>query len=279
MRFAPLSRLRYAEGGDFQLQNDGYVHCKTLPLYIFAQAYEGFYEIEAGSEYAVCEEGGAFFTPPNVPLKIRHRVNAATGVMRVRYIHFLAETETGLDLFSGRKLQLAIPAADCVAPAERLSALLKNDAPDEFCLTAEILLLLSQLYCFTTPAGNAALPLEIEKLCNWIRRNAASAIRAEDLAGRVGMSRSKFFAQFHTATGMTPGEFILRERIRHAAQLLLMHPSLSVKEAAEQCNFLTPYHFSRVFRRVMGEPPGRFRNNAHELFRASMTTQPRNSIE
>lgn len=269
MRFTPLSRLRYAEGGDFQMRNDGFLHCKTLPLYIFAQAYEGFYEIEAGNEFAVCEEGGAFFTPPNVPLKIRHRVNAATGVMRVRYIHFIAETETGLDLFSGRKLQLALPAAACAAPAERLAALLKNDAPDEFYRTAEILHLLSQLHAFTTPAGNAELPLEIEKLCNWIRRNAASAIRAEDLAGRAGMSRSKFFAQFRTVTGMTPGEFILRERIRHAAQLLLLHPSLSVKEAAEQCNFLTPYHFSRVFHRVMGEPPGRFRANVHDPYRTS----------
>ena len=121
MIFEPLVQIRYAEAGDFSMTQEGYLHCKTLPVYIFAQAYEGWYELEAGGEAVRCEEGGAFFTPPNLPLKIRHHVNRASGVMRVRYVHFLTENALGLDLFSGRKPLLALSAAECAAAPQDIN--------------------------------------------------------------------------------------------------------------------------------------------------------------
>lgn len=261
MQFEPLARIRYAEANDFTMEQEGYLHCKTLPLYIFAQAYEGWYEIESDGESACCEEGGAFFTPPNRLLKIRHHVNRRTGVMRVRYIHFLTENATGL-VFGGRKPLLALSAADCAGPAALLARILSGEAEDEFRRTAWLLKLFSLLRRFTTPAAGAAFPEEIEAVCNWIRKHVGSAIRVEQVAKRAGMSRSKFFALFHAAVGMTPGDYILRERIHFAARKLLLHPSLSVKEAADLCDWPTPYHFSRCFHRVMGEPPGRYRAEA-----------------
>jgi AraC-like DNA-binding protein len=38
-----------------------------------------------------------------------------------------------------------------------------------------------------------------------------------------------------------------------------------VAAVAEDCGFANPYHFSRRFRRVYGQPPGRYRRAATRL--------------
>ena len=43
---------------------------------------------------------------------------------------------------------------------------------------------------------------------------------------------------------------------------LLCRSGCSDKEAADQCGWQTACHFSRMFRQVMGEPPGRYVRNA-----------------
>ena len=94
-----IPSLRYAQADEFAMDNDAYCHCKTIPYYIFAQAFEGHYEIDANGEFAVCEEGGAFFVPPDTPLKIWHYVNKKSGIMRVRFVHFIPEDAQRLDPF------------------------------------------------------------------------------------------------------------------------------------------------------------------------------------
>ena len=101
-------------------------------------------------------------------------------------------------------------------------------------------------------------PESVERLLQWVHEHASEAIHASDLETEFPFSRSKLFSIFHAATGMTPGEYILRERIRYAARLILGKPELSVKEIADICSWKTPYHFSRLFHRFMGEPPGQY---------------------
>ena len=92
----------------------------------------------------------------------------------------------------------------------------------------------------------------------WIREHASEGIHTSDLERIAPFSRSKLFSLFQSAAGMSPGECILRERIRYAAQLMLGDPGLSVKEVSDRCGWKTAYHFSRLFRKVMGDPPGRY---------------------
>ena len=93
--------------GEFE-KRDASRHDKTVPYYIFAIALEGRYELFAGEEYADCAEGEAFFTAPNVPLRIFHHLNPDSGRMHVRYLHFRLVDERGLDLFAFRKVPLRI---------------------------------------------------------------------------------------------------------------------------------------------------------------------------
>ena len=259
MIFESLPHLRYAQADEFSHSKNGSCHCKTVPFYIFAQAFEGHYELDADGEFAVCEEGGAFFVPPNIPLKIWHYVNPESGIMRIRFVHFIPEDPRGLDPFSQYRLRLAVSRADCREPATIIKRLLKS-GPDRsrFLLASDFLRLLALFQSFMKPKKAAPYPESLSVLLQWIQKHAGEPIHTSDLEKIFPLSRSKMFSLFHDATGMSPGSCILRERIRFAARLMLCNPNLSVKEAADQCGWQTACHFSRMFRQVMGEPPGRY---------------------
>ena len=263
MIFDSFPHLRYAQAADFSCRNDGLCHCKTIPFYIFAQAYEGHYEIDAGGAFAVCEEGGAFFVPPNLPLKIWHYVNPGSGIMRVRFVHFIPENSRGMDPFSRLLPRLAITRRECREPAKIIQRLLSADpSQNNFQTAADFLHLLALLSSFMSPETKPKYPDSVERLLQWIHEHASEAIHTSDLETEFPFSRSKLFSIFHAATGMSPGEYILRERIHYAARVLLGNPEISVKEVAELGGWKTPYHFSRQFHRVMGDPPGQYTKKA-----------------
>ena len=260
--FNSLPHLRFAQAATFSTVSDGYCHCKTVPFYIFAQAYEGHYEIDAGGEFAVCEEGGAFFVPPNIPLKIWHYVNPASGIIRIRFVHFIPEDPRGTDPFARFRPRLAVTRGECVEPGKIIRRLIAGRDRDAFLTASDFLRLLSLFRAFMRPEEKRPFPECLEQQLQWVREHASQPIHTADLERAFPFSRSKMFSLFRTVTGMSPGDWILRERIRYAARLMLCEPDLSVKEAADRCGWKTAFHFSRLFRRVMGEAPGRYVKNA-----------------
>ncbi len=60
----------------------------------------------------------------------------------------------------------------------------------------------------------------------------------------------------------SPYQYLLRRKVAHAAERLL-DPDMSVKKVADELGFSDPFHFSRVFKKVMGLPPARFARLHH----------------
>ena len=64
-----------------------------------------------------------------------------------------------------------------------------------------------------------------------------------------------YFGQFFKAhMGLSVREYLARVRV-HKAVELLSTGGYTVAEAAEQCGFPDPYHFSRTCRRLTGACP------------------------
>ena len=61
-----------------------------------------------------------------------------------------------------------------------------------------------------------------------------------------------FAAQFRSATGLRPHEFLLRRRIDHA-QRLLAEPGTRLVDVALSVGFQTQAHFTTVFKRFVGQ--------------------------
>jgi AraC family transcriptional regulator len=79
-----------------------------------------------------------------------------------------------------------------------------------------------------------------------------------EMANAAGLSRMRFASQFRAATGFSPHEYILRQKINRARDLL-RNPSVSVVDVALQLGFRSQSHFSTVFKKHIGDSPARWR--------------------
>ncbi len=85
----------------------------------------------------------------------------------------------------------------------------------------------------------------------------------EDLAHRVGMSRSGFAQRFADLLGQPPMQYLAQWRLQLASQQLrLANRPLAI--VAENVGYESEAAFSRAFKREFGVPPATWRRNAAE---------------
>lgn len=98
----------------------------------------------------------------------------------------------------------------------------------------------------------------LDPILTWIRERLDRPLGRTEIANAFSLTPGHVNALFHNGLGTTPGAFIRRERILAAYQELLCANS-SIAEVAQHWGFDDPFHFSRVFRQIMGFPPSRAR--------------------
>ncbi|SFN21835.1 AraC family transcriptional regulator [Variovorax sp. OV329] len=91
-----------------------------------------------------------------------------------------------------------------------------------------------------------------------LRSKLDASISITDIANACNLSRSYFIHAFRETTGQTPHQWLVAERLAHA-RTLLMEVDRPLTEIAAVCGFADQSHFTRVFARSMGTPPGAWR--------------------
>ncbi len=76
-------------------------------------------------------------------------------------------------------------------------------------------------------------------------------------AATCRLSRSYFSKAFKATTGRSPHRWLLEHRVRQAKRML--RGLNSIAEIALECGFTDQSHFTRVFTRMVGAPPGVWR--------------------
>lgn len=92
----------------------------------------------------------------------------------------------------------------------------------------------------------------------WIDDAPDAALGVHRLAEHAGLSPYHFLRTFERATGVTPHQYVLRARLRHAAQLLADAPD-KVVDIALACGFADLSNFNRAFRAEFGVAPRAYR--------------------
>ena len=82
-----------------------------------------------------------------------------------------------------------------------------------------------------------------------------------ELAKRAHMGLTAFREAFQQATGRAPRLYMEERRVERAARALV-ETERSIYEIAESEGYEDPYHFSRIFKRVMGLSPRNYRRDA-----------------
>ena len=110
------------------------------------------------------------------------------------------------------------------------------------------------------PEHRGGLPIgKLRKVEDYVGERLAEDISVEALADLVELSPFHFSRVFKQATGMSPLQFVTRERIVRAQQLI-RETSRSLIEIALEVGYTSPSHFAQVFRRVVGVAPTEFRS-------------------
>jgi AraC-like DNA-binding protein len=92
----------------------------------------------------------------------------------------------------------------------------------------------------------------------WIDAHSHRPIDLEDAAGQADISPFHFLRLFSGVLGVTPHQYLLRSRLRHAARLLA-DDERSVTDVAYDVGFGDLSNFVRTFHHAAGVSPRRFR--------------------
>jgi AraC-like DNA-binding protein len=92
----------------------------------------------------------------------------------------------------------------------------------------------------------------------WIDANSHRPIDLEDAAAQAGISPFHFLRLFSDVLGVTPHQYLVRSRLRHAARRLANDDS-SITDIAYDVGFNDLSNFVRTFHRAAGASPQKFR--------------------
>ena len=94
---------------------------------------------------------------------------------------------------------------------------------------------------------------------DYVSARLAEEISVETLAGLVELSPFHFSRVFKQTTGLSPLQFVTRERITRAQQMM-RETKRSLIEIALEVGYTSASAFAQVFRRVAGVTPTEFRS-------------------
>ena len=99
----------------------------------------------------------------------------------------------------------------------------------------------------------------MKKVVLYISKHINENIQVADLATVCAFSKNHFFTIFKRFFKMTPMAYIMRERLKKAA-FLLLNTSTPIVNIAKELSFYSSAHFSSCFKKLYGVTPSEFRH-------------------
>ncbi|MEA1877074.1 MAG: AraC family transcriptional regulator [Bacteroidota bacterium] len=101
---------------------------------------------------------------------------------------------------------------------------------------------------------------QILQSINFIEKHFEEQILISDIARFARWSEPHFKQIFKSETGIPPGEYLQRIRIKKASELL-SNSQLSIAEIAWRTGYTSSGYFATVFKKHKGQSPGEYRGN------------------
>lgn len=97
---------------------------------------------------------------------------------------------------------------------------------------------------------------QLQRVTDHVVKNLSQELSIDRLAALVNMSSFHFARCYKKTTGVTPHQFVVHTRIKHA-QEMLAQGKRSVGEIAMEVGFASQSHFASVYRKIVGTTPRR----------------------
>lgn len=105
---------------------------------------------------------------------------------------------------------------------------------------------------------NAAGIGVVEQAIHYMHDNLQRKLTLREIADYVHYSPSHFSNTFHKKTGFPPLDYFTRLKIQKACELLYLH-KMKINQICPLLGFDDPLYFSRVFNKIMGMSPSKFK--------------------
>jgi DNA-binding GntR family transcriptional regulator/AraC-like DNA-binding protein len=102
-------------------------------------------------------------------------------------------------------------------------------------------------------------PARLRRVTELVHAKIEDVLSLDEMSESAGLSTAHFSQMFRKSTGETPHQFVLRQRVERAKEML-RGAETRVLDVAVACGFKTQQHFARVFRRVCGASPTEYRH-------------------
>lgn len=122
-------------------------------------------------------------------------------------------------------------------------------------ITEQILIRCSQ---YSMSAGALTMDIRVQDAMDYMSANLDLPLSIGDVAQHVRLSRTQLSTLFKEHTGSTLVQWREERRVARASQLLTQ-TALQVQQIAQQVGYDDPLYFSRVFSRLVGCSPRRYR--------------------
>jgi AraC family transcriptional regulator len=99
---------------------------------------------------------------------------------------------------------------------------------------------------------------QLRRISVHVELNISGRIQIKTLARLVGLSASHFCRAFKCSFGVSPRAYVLRRRIE-VAQALMLTTAEPLSAIAASCGMCDQQHFTRTYRRIVGETPSTWR--------------------
>lgn len=221
----------------------------------------GFYVVD-GKRYEV-HHNQFFVLPAGIP----HEYGATEGQSwTIYWLHFRGEHAhiyaEGADTPQTISVKLTSRISERIGLFEEILNTLQTGEDVEDLRYASSLLhyfLASMRYLKQYRRANGDTSIDIvEQAIHYMRENIEQHIAMDDVLHYVGYSQSHFTSLFKRKKGMSPLSYLNRLKVEYACKLL-QTTDLRVNQICFKVGFEDPLYFSRLFSKVMGMSPIKFR--------------------
>jgi AraC-like DNA-binding protein len=129
-------------------------------------------------------------------------------------------------------------------------------------LTAHVAQAYGGLRPGSEPTRGGLAPWQVKRACERLDSDLGGKLSLQQIAAEFDLSVSHFSRAFRTSTGLPPHQWLLRQRVKAAKQLMSVR-DLPLSEIAISAGFANQSHFTRVFSAAVGVSPGAWRREAH----------------
>jgi AraC-like DNA-binding protein len=231
---------------------------RVVPEHYVTAYLDGAAEFAAAGRRAVVQPGMLAWIAPGV----QHSIRPLDPQRRIRFYHlrFRLFSESGEELRMPADLLLLPQARPLLPQFEALHDEFSARLPHRDARFRALLIALLADALRLAEAGESPplTPAQRQRLLALAADRHPRPLHPNELAAALGLSHDYFTRQFRRTFGVPPRTWLLRERLRAAAAVILSS-SEPLAAIAARCGFGSPYIFSRQFRRVMGVTPTGYR--------------------